>query len=247
MKKVHFQIEHSLFNKFSLATAIGLLTIIIGFFATERVWPNILLASYYITGIGFCGMMFVAIQYVSNAGWAVVIRRIPEAMFSSLLIGFLLMVPVAIGAHSLYEWTHTEVVANDPILLGKEPWLNLNSFMIRIPIYYGIWYFLGRPIVNHSRRQDETGKISHTRKAVRWSAAWLYIGGIAYIISSFDWIMSLEPHWFSTIFGLYNFSGMFTAGLSFMIIVLIYLRRSGYRHRWPDSGNCGQQVTRTGY
>ncbi|MDP6853684.1 MAG: quinol:cytochrome C oxidoreductase [Candidatus Marinimicrobia bacterium] len=234
MKKAIFQIEPSLFNKISLATAIGVFTMIFGFFSTERVWPNILLASYYITGIGFCGMMFVAIQYVSNAGWAAMIRRIPEAMFSALPIGLLLMVPVVLGAHYIYEWTHTEVVAKDPILLGKEPWLNLKSFIIRIPIYYGIWYFLGLPIVKHSRRQDETGDIKHTKKAVRWSAAWLYIGGIAFIISSFDWIMSLEPHWFSTIFGLYNFSGMFTAGLSFMIIILIYLRRKGFLPQIKD-------------
>jgi hypothetical protein len=63
---------------------------------------------------------------------------------------------------------------------------------------------------------------------MRWSAAFLYLGGIAFVIASFDWIMSVEPHWFSTIFGFYNFAGMFDAGLAFMIIVLIYLRRGGY-------------------
>jgi len=223
-----FKIEQSLFKKLSIATVIGLITIIFGIVFTDRIWPNILLAAWYVTGIGFSGIMFVAIHYVSNAGWAVAIRRIPEAMFSALGIGFILMVLVVLGAHHIYEWTHLDVVANDPILLGKQPWLNMTSFTIRIPIYFGIWYLFGKPILNHSRKQDETGDPSHTKKAMRWSAAFLYLGGIAFVISSFDWIMSVEPHWFSTIFGFYNFAGMFNAGLAFMIILLIYLRRSGF-------------------
>ncbi len=223
-----FKIEQSLLNKLSLATAIGLITLILGIIFTERVWPNILLAAWYITGIGFSGLMFVAIHYVSNAGWAVAIRRIPEAMFSALSIGFVLMILVVLGSHHIYEWTHLDVVENDPILLGKQPWLNITSFAIRIPIYFGIWFFIGKPILNHSRQQDETGDKIHTQKSIRWSALWLYIGGIAFVISSFDWIMSVEPHWFSTIFGFYNFAGMFNAGLAFMIILLIFLRRGGY-------------------
>ena len=223
-----FKIDQALFNWLSGAMAIGVLTLILGIVFSERIWPNILLAAWYITGIGFSGIMFVAIHFVSNAGWGVAIRRIPEAMFSVLFIGFLFMILVVLGTHHLYEWTHLEVVANDPILLGKQPWLNLPGFIMRIPIYFGIWFLLGRPILSHSRKQDETGDPSHTQKSVRWSAAFLYLGGIAFVIASFDWIMSVEPHWFSTIFGFYNFAGMFDAGLAFMIILLIFLRRGGY-------------------
>tara|TARA_B100002003_G_scaffold153608_1_gene142422 strand:- start:1357 stop:2520 length:1164 start_codon:yes stop_codon:yes gene_type:complete len=228
MNEKNFIIDPSLFKKLTMATAVGLITIIIGVFASERIWPNILLAANYITGIGFTGMLFVAILYVSNAGWGVAIRRIPEAMFSALSVGFILMLLVLLGVHHLYEWSHPGAMVNDPILQGKEPWLNLPSFILRVPIYFGIWFLLGKPILNHSRKQDESGDSEHKQKSIRWSAAWLYIGGIAFIISSFDWIMSIEPHWYSTIFGLYNFSGVFNSGLAFMIILLIYLRRIGY-------------------
>ena len=132
-----FKIEQSLFYWLSGATAIGVLTLILGVVLSERIWPNILLAAWYVTGIGFSGIMFVAIHYVSNAGWGVIIRRIPEAMFSVLFIGFLLMILVVLGAHHIYEWTHLDVVANDPVLLGKQPWLNLPGFIGRIPIYFG--------------------------------------------------------------------------------------------------------------
>jgi len=223
-----FKINQSLFNWISGATAVGVLTLILGVLFSERIWPNVLLAAWYITGIGFSGIMFVAIHYVSNAGWGVAIRRIPEAMFAALPIGFLLMILVVLGAHHIYEWTHLDVVAKDPILQGKQPWLNLPGFIIRIPIYFGLWFLFGKPILNHSRKQDEDGDASHSVKSMRWSAAFLYLGGIAFVIASFDWIMSVEPHWFSTIFGFYNFAGMFDAGLAFMIIVLIYLRRGGY-------------------
>lgn len=223
-----FKINQSLFNWISGATAVGVLTLILGVLFSERIWPNVLLAAWYITGIGFSGIMFVAIHYVSNAGWGVAIRRIPEAMFAALPIGFLLMILVVLGAHHIYEWTHLDVVAKDPILQGKQPWLNLTGFIIRIPIYFGLWFLFGKPILNHSRKQDEDGDAYHSVKSMRWSAAFLYLGGIAFVIASFDWIMSVEPHWFSTIFGFYNFAGMFDAGLAFMIIVLIYLRRGGY-------------------
>jgi len=223
-----FKINQSLFNWISGATAVGVLTLILGVLFSERIWPNVLLAAWYITGIGFSGIMFVAIHYVSNAGWGVAIRRIPEAMFAALPIGFLLMILVVLGAHHIYEWTHLDVVAKDPILQGKQPWLNLTGFIIRIPIYFGLWFLFGKPILNHSRKQDEDGDASHSEKSMRWSAAFLYLGGIAFVIASFDWIMSVEPHWFSTIFGFYNFAGMFDAGLAFMIILLIYLRRGGY-------------------
>ncbi len=230
MNDKNYTLDTQLLNKLFIAIAIGIFTIILGIFINDRIWPNILLSAIYITGIGFAGMLFVAIHYVSNSGWGAIIRRIPEAMFSTLGIGFLLMLLVIFGVHHLYEWTHLDVVAHDPILLGKQPWLNMKGFVLRIPIFFGIWYFLGRPIINHSRKQDESGDLIHTKKGVRWSAAWLYLGGIAFVISSFDWIMSVEPHWFSTIFGLYNFAGMFNAGLAFMILILIYLRRNGFLH-----------------
>lgn len=164
MNEKNFIIDPSLFKKLTMATAVGLITIIIGVFASERIWPNILLAANYITGIGFTGMLFVAILYVSNAGWGVAIRRIPEAMFSALSVGFILMLLVLLGVHHLYEWSHPGVMVNDPILQGKEPWLNLPSFILRVPIYFGIWFLLGKPILNHSRKQDESGDSEHKQK-----------------------------------------------------------------------------------
>ena len=175
-------------------------------FSPARAWANLLLVAYFLTGIGFCGMMLVAIHYVSNAGWDTAVRRIPEAMFTVLTAGLVLMLLIYLGLNWLCEWSIPDVLDHDKLLKGKEAWLNAPGFMIRIVIYFTFWIIVGNKIRNHSRIQDTDGRLQHNITARRWSALWLYIGGIMFIFSSFDWIMSLEPHWYSTIFGLYNFS-----------------------------------------
>ena len=202
---------------------LGVATFFVGLFMDPtRTWSNILLSGYFLTGIGFWGIMMVAIHYVSNSGWDVVIRRVPEAMFSVLPIGFIFMILLYFGMHDIYEWSHADVVATDPILAGKSAWLNPTGFMARLVIYFVFWILVGQKIITKSQEENSGGS-----SAIGLSAFWLYIGGIMFIFSSFDWIMSLEPHWFSTIFGLYNFSGMFTSGLAFLMIALILLRRNG--------------------
>ena len=171
--------------------------------------------------------MMVAIHYVSNAGWDVVIRRVPEAMYSVLPLGFGVMALLYFGMHDIYEWSHTDVVAEDPILSGKSAWLNPTGFMFRMVIYFVFWIWVGGKIISKPQVLDLDENTVQTPPPTGLSAFWLYIGGIMFIFSSFDWIMSLEPHWYSTIFGLYNFSGMFTSGLAFIMIVLILLRRNG--------------------
>ncbi len=207
---------------------VGLVILVGGLFLTpERIWSNILLNGIFLTALGFCGIMFVAIHYVANSGWDVVIRRVPEAMFKILPFGFAFMIAIAIGVGYLYEWSHPEVMQNDLLLKGKIAWLNPTAFSIRMVLYFVFWIIVGKKIISHSLKQDKTGDVRHSVLNQRWSAFFLYIGGIFFVGSSFDWIMSLEPHWFSTIFGMYNFSGMFTSGLAVMIILLVYLRKRG--------------------
>jgi len=207
---------------------LGVLAFFLGLYLDPtRTWSNVLLSGYFLTGIGFCGIMMVAIHYVSNAGWDVAIRRVPEAMYSVLPIGFGVMALLYFGMHDIYEWSHADVVAEDPILSGKSAWLNPTGFMFRMAIYFVFWIWVGGKIITKSQAMDLGENPAQTSSPTGLSAFWLYIGGIMFVFSSFDWIMSLEPHWYSTIFGLYNFSGMFTSGLAFIMIVLILLRRNG--------------------
>ena len=207
---------------------IGATVAVIGIFvAPERGWPNVLLATYYLISLGLAGGLFVALQYVSNAGWSVSFRRVPEAMTSVFPVTGLLMVVLFFGIPVLYEWSHKAVMANDPILHSKSGWLNEPFFIARSVFYLIVWMLMIVAMVKRSRRQDETGDCALTRTNRKISAGFLVVFALTFTLASMDWIMSLEPHWFSTIFGIYNFSGLFLNGLATMTLVIILLKRMG--------------------
>jgi hypothetical protein len=210
-----------------LTTFGGALVAVLGvFIAPERAWPNILLASYYLLSLGLAGVVFIALQYISNAGWAVGIRRVPEAVAQVLPIGAALMMIALIGIPTLYEWSFAGS-ANDHLLRAKEDWLNIPFFVVRTVVYVVLWVSLGLAMVRNSRKQDADGDVAHTQKNKQLSAAFLVIFGLTFTLASMDWIMSLEPKWYSTIFGIYNFCGLLLCGLAAITILVIMLRRLG--------------------
>jgi len=207
---------------------VSVLVTLLGFiFAPQRIWANILLANYYLLGLGLAGMVFIAFQYVANAEWSVGLRRIPEAMMSVLPFASIIMVLLMLGIHSLYEWSHHDVVVNDELLSKKTWWLNIPSFVSRTIFYLGVWLLFAAAIRKSSLLQDVNGDIELTQRNKKYSALFLVVFGITISFASFDWIMSLEPHWYSTIFGLYNFTGIFLNGLAAMTLIAIYLKRRG--------------------
>ncbi len=210
-----------------LAATGGLITLAGMIFAPERIWPNILLAGYYVLGLSLGAGVFIALQYVSNAGWSVAIRRVPEAIASAFGLGAGILVVSLAGLTVTYEWTHAEVVAADPILSGKAAWLNIPFFVARMAVYLAVWGWLLGRMLSTSRRQDADGDVGLTGVNKRHSVVYLVAFAFTFTLASMDWIMSIEPHWYSTIFGIYNFSGIFVAALSAITIISIVLRRTG--------------------
>lgn len=223
-----FQLSERLRKNLLGATVIGLLASVVGLIvAPERAWPNILLANYYLMGLGLAGAIFIALQYVSNAGWATAIRRVPEAMTTALPVSALVMIAILFGIHTLYEWSHESVVAHDALLQAKSGWLYVPFFIVRTLVYMGAWLVLTYAIVRISRKQDVDGDLKLTFRNRKLSAAFLVVFAFTFTLASMDWIMSLQPHWFSTIFGIYNFSGLFLNGLATITVIVILLRRWG--------------------
>ncbi len=214
-------------NLLRLALVGAAVTVVGLFLAPQRTWPNMLLAMYYIMSLGLGAILFIALQYVSNAGWSVALRRVPEAMTSVLPLGGALLLLTFFGIHALYEWSHTEVVVDDPILSAKTFWLNTPFFVGRALLYFGLWWFLARKIVALSKHQDANGMVEIGAKNKRYSAAFIVVFAFTFSLASMDWIMSLEPHWYSTIFGIYNFAGLFQTALAAMTILVIMLKRRG--------------------
>jgi hypothetical protein len=225
---MRFEAPAALVRLLKALLGIGLVTLVAGsLLAPERTAANLLLAAYYVLSLGLAGVLLIAIEYVTGAGWSVAFRRIPEAMAKTLPAGAVLLLIVLAFSHRLYPWFHEGHGAVSEAAWFREMWLTPLFFYIRAALYLAAWIFFARQIVARSRRQDDDGKIEHTRSNARWSAAFLVVFGFTLWLATTDWIMSLEPHWYSTIFGVYHFAGLFIGGLAMTAIIAIWLERLG--------------------
>lgn len=192
----------------------------------QRVWTAIWVNNVYFTGIALIGVFFVALNYAAQAGWSVVIKRVPEAFGSWLpYAGVIALVVFLAAKGTLFHWT---VENSDPIILGKKPYLNVGFFVVRMILYYGIWYLMYLRIRKRSLEEDTLGGVANWRRIRVYSVIFIVIFAITSSTSSWDWVMSTDPHWFSTLFGWYVFSSWFVAGLVSITLVLIGLKESGY-------------------
>jgi len=204
------------------ALAIVLLGIVV---APERTWPNVLLAATYVVGLGLAGMLFLSFHYLTTAGWSVCVKRVAEAMASTLPLAAVLILFCFGGIGVLYEWSHADVVAADPLLQQKAGWFSVPFFIGRGVFYLAVWLLFYRALTRTSRRQDTTGGLAANRRSTVLSACFMAAFIVTFSLASFDWLMSLQPHWFSTIFAVYNFAGSFVSGLAVLTITAIVLRR----------------------
>ncbi len=185
--------------------------------APERVWPNVLLVSFYVLTLGLAGLVFVALQYVSGAGWSVGLRRVPEAMIVGIPLATVGLVLLFLVKPSLYPWIGVPVAEASPPL--RRIWYTQPFFLARAAIYIACWLALGYALVWTSRRQDQDHAIAYTRQNVRWSAAFLVVFALTFWLACSDWLMSLEPDWSSTMFAVYQFGGLFLAGLAGVVVL----------------------------
>lgn len=208
---------------------IGLLTFVVGIVIDkDRTWQSFLTNFFFFTSLAMGGMFFTAIQFVTKAGWSATVRRIAESFTSFLpiaAVGAVLI--VALGSHSLYEWLHADVVAKDLLLQKKQAYLNFPFWAIRTAIFFGIWLLFRKLIVGNSLKQDATGDEKLTHKNVALSIGFILLFALSYSLFSVDFLMSLHPHWFSTIFGVYCFAGLFQSTLSLITIVAIKFMDKG--------------------
>ncbi len=191
----------------------------------KRFWENILLNNFYFTGIAIGGTFFIAIQYASNAGWSAGLKRIPEAFGAFLPIAALLMLFLFFGGgmDSLYHWAH------DPLSVSKKAgYLNKPFFLVRIILIFGIWIFFWWLMRSSSIKEDNDANIKYYMNNRRNSAIFLVLFAITISFGSFDWMMSLESHWFSTMFGVYGFAGVFVQGVAVTILITVFLKQQGY-------------------
>ncbi len=225
---IKFVFPDRLKTAFSILIFIGFITFWAGFLLDkERVWHSFLASSLFVLFLSLGGLFFTAIQHVSKAGWSVNIRRVMEGFSAYLPLAFLLALPLLLSEDVLYSWFNKEIVAMDPLLQHKSAYLNKTFFFVRLILFFGIWIFFSQKLNRLSLKQDQTGEEAISHKSLRLSIAFLLLFALSFSFFSFDTLMALEPHWFSTVFGVYVFAGLFQSFIAGLILLLIYFRRTG--------------------
>lgn len=195
--------------------------------APQRALAGLLLGNSYFLMLAVTALVFIAIQNLVGAGWPVLFRRVPEAMTAYLPAGALGMLVVLLGARSLYHWAGPEAAVHDPVLLAKSGYLNLPFWTVRTASALALWWVFARAIVGNSRRQDLDGDVERTHRNKRLSAAFMAVFGLTFTFASVDWVMSLEPHWYSTMFPWYMFGGAFLHALAAIALLTLLLNARG--------------------
>lgn len=194
-------------------------------------------SAFYLVGylfflsISLGALFFVILQHLVRAGWSVTVRRLAEILAANILWWGLLflpiLVPVLMGTSPLYAWSSPGVVAADELLQHKAIYLNGPFFAIRAVFYFVVWGLLAWYFMKQSTRQDVSGDPSHTRRMEKTSPVAMILFGLTVTFASFDWLMSLDPRWFSTIFGLYFFSGAVVGALAALILFALAVQKCG--------------------
>lgn len=209
----------------------GLILGAIGFFSDQhRALLNYLMAYMFILSIGIGSLLLIALEYVGGADWSVPIRRVVEFLAAIIILLPILVLPLVFSIHDIFHWAHKDVVAANEILKGKSPYLNETFFIIRVfavLVIWGLFYFL---LIRNSNAQDKSRDQSLTKKNIILSAIFIPFFAITITITAVDWMMSLEPHWFSTIFGVYFFASSVVASLAAITLFVVFLKEKGYMH-----------------
>ena len=225
---IKFAFPDKLRTLFSIFIFIGFIIFSAGLLIDkDRAWHAFLTASLFVLFLSLGGVFFTAVQHASKAGWSVNIRRFMEGFGVYLPLGCLLSLALLFSGDSLYSWFDKETVANDPLLQHKSAYLNCSFFLIRLLVFSGIWIFFSQKLIRFSLRQDQTGEEKITEKSLSYSVAFLLLMALSFSLFSFDVLMSLEPYWFSTMFGVYTFAGLFQSFIAALILLIIYFRKTG--------------------
>lgn len=198
----------------------------------NKPWAAVYVAAIFFMLISLGALAFYAIQYAAQSGWSPILFRVMEGITSYLLPGsiifFILLLLGAFHIHHLFIWMDPEVVAEDHLIQGKSGYLNIPFFLIRAAIFligWNLYRFFSR---RNSIANDDANDISLYKKNFKMSAAFLVFFIVTESIMSWDWIMSVDPHWYSTLFGWYVFASFFVSGITTIALITLYLKTKGY-------------------
>lgn len=228
-------------------SSAGLLLLLLGIILgykdahfTTRLLSNGLTNGFFFFALGLGALFFLALNYATESGWYASVKRVIEAVagfipFGMVFLGFvLLIITILDGAH-IYIWMDSEVVKNDEIIQGKSAYLNSWFFWIRTIIYFATYYIFLRGFQKRSIEEDEKGGTAIHFKNYKKGAMFLVFFAVFSSTSAWDWLMSIDVHWFSTLYGWYTFAGIWCSSMVVLVITTMYLKRLGYLPKVNES------------
>ena len=205
----------------------------------NKPWAALYVAAFFFMMIALGTLAFYAVNRAAQAGWSPALFRVMEGITGYLLPGalivFIILVLSGLHFNHLFIWMDPEVVENDKLIRGKVGFLNTPGFLLRAIIYIAGWSTYRYFSRKFSLAQDIATNISYHKKNFRISAGFLVFFIVTESMMSWDWIMSIDPHWFSTLFGWYVFASMFVSGITTIALITIYLKSKGYLEKVNDS------------
>src|SRR4030095_8002834 len=218
----------SVYKTGGIMLAFGVIILLASFvFTPQRAFFDYLWIYLFLVSIGVGSLALVALEYLVGATWSTPFRRITENLASLIPVLIILVIPLFFGLQDLFHWTHTEAVEQDAILQGKSSYLNIQFFALRTGFCLLLWFLFYMLITRNSQRQDIDGDVKYTKSNITLSTIFTPFFVISITVTAIDWAMSLEPHWYSTMFGVYYFAGSVVAAFSATTITRVRLKAGG--------------------
>ncbi len=186
-----------------------------------------LVSFLFFLSLALGALFFVLIQYASQGGWGIVVRRIGETIFATVPVMAVLCLPLLFGLGTLYSWASPGAADHDALLRWKAPYLNVPFFLVRVVLDFGIWSFIALMYYRVSRGQDATGDSALSARLRRVAGPSIIVLALTQTFASVDWIVSLTPHWYSTMFGVYFFAGSFVGFIALLSVVAASMPGAG--------------------
>ena len=217
---------------------VGVLGSAYSFFADQtQFYFSYLNALVFAVTLALGCLFFVIIHHLVRASWSTGFRRIAENYAANFFLLLILFLPIMFGYHDLYHWSHEGIADKDPIIAAKSGYLNTTFFFIRALLFFGVWICMIHFFRKNSVKQDETGDTALTFKMRWWSPVCIIVFALTTTFAGFDWLMSLDPHWFSTMFGVIIFAGSVVTGFAVLSITGLWLTKNGVLTNTLTVGN----------
>ncbi len=207
---------------------IGIAALVTGFMSDpSRTWSNILLNNIYFLTIAIGGMMFYSIQYITQSSWSALFQRIPLSLGTFIPFAAVFMLLLYFGLPKIYEWAIPGITETDKLIAHKSPYLNVPFYMIRIVIYFALFIPLWLMLRKLALRED-IGSESVYKKNMQYSKVFIFVAVIFFSFAAIDWIMTIDSHWYSTLFGFRTMVTSMYYGVAVIILLIFFLKKQGF-------------------